>query len=362
MKILHIANFNLLKTNGCCENSMQKKITNGLIRAGHNVITFSDRDLCRMLGFTGSMNALGRKRVNRYLIDFAMQICPDIIMLGHADTIKTETLLEIKKRLSNVKIVDWNVDNITSVCHAEDRCGSDAQYTVQKLKNKQIASDVVLVTTADKNSLSQLKTANNIVAFMPNIVDKSIETGRVFEHENLPYDFLFAATPTLTREFCGKFVNVDTVAEDIKRHIPDLNPLFAGVAGNPKVHATQYQKACESAAMGLSLSHINSVYLYQSDRLAHFMGNGVLTFLDSASGYRDFFSDDEVAFYATPEELYQKIAYYKANPLERMKVAKAGHDKYVALFNEVLVAEYIIDLVLTGQANKNKYPWAVVLS
>ncbi|MBR5130488.1 MAG: glycosyltransferase family 1 protein [Alphaproteobacteria bacterium] len=362
MKILHIANFNLLKTNGCCENSMQRKITNGFIRAGHNVVTFSDRDLCRMLGITGSMNALGCKRVNDYLIKFALQICPDIIVLGHADTIKTETLLEIKKRLPNVKVIDWNVDNITSYPNAENKFNHDAQYTVQKLKNKQMASDLVLLTTADKNSLSQLKMSNNIVAFMPNIVDKSIETGRVFEHEKLPYDFLFAATPTLTREFCGQFVSVDTVAEDIKRHVPDLNPLFAGIAGNPKVHATQYQKACESAAMGLSLSHINSIYLYQSDRLAHFMGNGLLTFLDSASGYRDFFSNDEVAFYTTPEELYQKIAYYKANPLERMKVAKAGHDKYVALFNEVLVAEYIIDLVSTGQADKNKYPWAVVLS
>ena len=129
----------------------------------------------------------------------------------------------------------------------------------------------------------------------------------------------------------------------------------------PKIHADMYQKACESSAMGLSLSHLSSVYLYQSDRLAHLMGNGVLTFLDSASGYCDFFTNDEVAFYATPEELYQKIAYFKVNKQERMKVAKAGHDKYVALFNEVKVAEYIIDLILTGKADKTKYPWAVVL-
>lgn len=361
MKILHVANFNFLKTNGCCENSMQKKITNGLIRAGHNVITFSDRDLCRMLGFTGSMNVLGRKRINKYLIKFALQIRPDIIMLGHADTIKTETLLEIKKRLPHVKIVDWNVDWISYCERASTHFNKDTDFNLTKLRDKSSATDIILVTTGDKEDLKQLKTEKNTVAFMPNIVDKSIETGRVFEHENLPYDFLFAATPTLTREFCSKFTSVDTVAEDIKRYVPDLNPLFAGVAGHPKVHATQYQKACESAAMGLSLSHINSVYLYQSDRLAHFMGNGVLTFLDSASGYRDFFSDDEIAFYATPEELYQKIAYYKANPLERMKVAKAGHDKYVSLFNEVKVAEYIIDLILTGTVDKNKYPWAVVL-
>lgn len=361
MKILHIANFNLLKTNGCSQNSMQVKLTNGFIRAGHTVITYSDRDLCRLMGLTSSMNFLGRKKINRHLVEFACHICPDVIVLGHADTIMTETLLEIKKQLPHVKVIDWNVDNITQDSKAEKRFNQDALYTVQKLKSKQPVSDIILVTTADKKSLSQLKTDKNTVAFMPNIVDKSIETGRVFEQENLPHDFLFAMTPTLKREFCGQFVSVDKVAEDIKTHIPDLNPLFAGVMGTPKIHAADYQKACESTAMGLSLSHINSVYLYQSDRLAHFMGNGVLTFLDSASGYRDFFSDEEIAFYATPEELYQKIAYYKANPLERMKVAKAGHDKYVSLFNEVKVAEYIIDLVLTGTADKNKYPWAVVI-
>lgn len=361
MKILHIANFNLLKTNGCCENSMQKKITNGLIRAGHNVVSFSDRDLCRMMGITGSMNALGRKRINDYLLKFALQIRPDIIMLGHADTIKTKTLLEIKKRLPHVKMVDWNVDWISYCERASARFNKDTDFNLTKLRDKSSATDVILVTTGDKEDLKQLKTDKNTVAFMPNIVDKSIETGRVFERDIVPHDFLFVATPRLEREFCGQFVSVDKVAEDIKTHIPDLKPLFAGVMGTPKIHSTDYQKACESTAMGLSLSHINSVYLYQSDRLAHFMGNGVLTFLDSASGYRDFFSDDEVAFYATPEELYQKIAYYKANPLERMKVAKAGHDKYVSLFNEVKVAEYIIDLVLTGTADKNKYPWAVVI-
>ena len=361
MKILHVANFNLLKTNGCCENSMQKKITNGLIRAGHTVVTYSDRDLCRLMGLTGSMNWFGRKKINQHLIQFACDIKPDVIMLGHADTITVQTLEEIKKCLPTVKIIDWNVDNITLRQKGEDRFNEDAKFTVRKLKEKQIFSNLILVTTADKDSLSQLKTPTNQVAFMPNIVDKSIEKGHAYEHEQLPYDFFFVATPTLKREFCGSFERVDKIAEEIMHQIPSLKSLFVGVAGNRKVHATEYQKSCESCAMGLSLSHVNSVYLYQSDRLAHFMGNGVLTFLDSASGYRDFFTDDEIAFYATPEELYQKISYYKQNPQERMRVAKAGHDKYVRLFNEVLVAEYIIDLITKGEADKDKYPWGVVV-
>ncbi len=361
MKILHVANFNLFKTNGCCENSMQKKMTNGLIRAGHTVIPYSDRDLCRLMSLTGRMNFWGRKKINQHLKKFACDVKPDVILLGHADTITTDTLSEIKKCLPAVKIIDWNVDNITVYSNGEDRFNQDAKFTIQKLKDKQSVTDLILMTTADKNSLAQLKTAHNLVAFMPNIVDKSIETGHAYEHEQLPYDFFFVATPTLKREFCGSFECVDKIATEIERHVPSLNPLYVGVAGNPKIHAMNYQKACENSAMGLSLSHVNSVYLYQSDRLSHFMGNGVLTFLDSVSGYRDFFNDDEIAFYATPEELYQKISYYKQNPLDRMRVAKAGHDKYVRLFNEVLVAEYIVDLITKGTIDTAKYPWAVVV-
>ena len=360
MKILHIANFNLLKTNGCCENSMQKKITNGLIRAGHNVVSFSDRDLCRMMGITGSMNALGRKRINDYLLKFALQIRPDIIMLGHADTIKTKTLLEIKKRLPHVKMVDWNVDWISYCERASARFNKDTDFNLTKLRDKSPATDVILVTTGDKEALKQLKTDKNTVAFMPNIVDKSIETGRVFEQDIVPHDFLFVATPRLEREFCGQFVSVDKIAEDIKKHIPDLNPLFAGVMGTPKIHSTDYQKACESTAMGLSLSHINSVYLYQSDRLAHFMGNGVLTFLDSASGYRDFFSDDEVAFYSTKDDLIEKINYYIKNPSKRQYIAQNGYNRYHELFNETKLAKYIVS-VANKSFNKDDYPYATII-
>lgn len=361
MKILHVANFNLLRTNGCSQNSMQKKITNGLIRAGHQVVTFSDRDLCRMMGITGSMNFWGRKKVNDYLIKFCKEIRPDVIFLGHADTIETDTLLEIKKMMPHIKILDWNVDWISSCKTATPRFNADASFNVKKLLNKAPASDVILVTTADKEALKQLKTKTNVVGFFPNIVDKSIETGRVFEHETLPYDFFFAATPRLPREFCGEFKSVDEIAEQIQMHVPDLKPLFAGVGGNPKVHACDYQQSCEKCAMGFSLSHINSVYLYQSDRIAHFMGNGLLAFVDTAAGYRDFFTDDEIAFYATPDELYQKIAYYKAHPTERMRIARAGHDKYVSLFNEVTVARYMMDVLMTGTADKNQYPWAVLV-
>lgn len=361
MKIIHIANFNMLKTNGCSQNSTQIKITNGLIRLGHQVVPYSDRDICRMMGF-GHMNFWGKRGVNRHLIKFCKAVKPDAIVMGHADTIKTKTLIEIKRLFPGLKILEWGVDNIAGVENSPVEFQKNAEFTLSKLKNKQAAVDIVLLTTGEKKLLSKLKTESNIVGFFPNIVDKSIEKGRSFEQENLPYDLMFAATPTSARQFCGQFVSAQDVARDILNHVPDIKSLFAGLLGAPKINAAEYQNACASCAMGLSLSHVNDVYLYQSDRLAHLMGNGALAFLDARSGYRDFFTDDEIAFYKTPEELYEKIAFYKNNPKRRMQVAKAGHGKYVDLFNEQRVAQYFSDLLFKDvETARVNCPWSILV-
>ena len=46
MKILHVSNF-VQKHNGRLYWNMAFKINNGLTRLGHNVLSFSDRDIAR---------------------------------------------------------------------------------------------------------------------------------------------------------------------------------------------------------------------------------------------------------------------------------------------------------------------------
>lgn len=356
-KILHIANFNMLKTIGPSQNAMQRKISNGLTRIGHNVIDYSDRDLCRIFGF-GHMNFWGRKKLNAHLIKFCKQIKPDAIVMGHVDTIDLDTFFEIKKLFPNIRILEWCVDAIVPDAGADKRFNDDCAFMVSRLKKQSAVTDVILMTTGDKEALKQLKTNNNVVGFFPNIVDKSIETGAAYEKEILPHDLLFAANPALKRKVCGNWLNMDDVAYGINAHVPTLNGLFPGLIGTQKLRAADYQNACEQSAMGLSVSHINDVYLYQSDRLAHIVGNGALVFLEGKSGYKDFFGDDEMAFYDTMDELYDKIKFYKNNPTLRQQVAKAGHDKYVKLFNEIRVATYLSDLLFEGK-DLHDTPWAI---
>ncbi len=356
-KILHIANFNMLKTVGPSQNAMQRKISNGLARIGHNVIDYSDRDLCRMFGF-GHMNFWGRKKLNEHLIRFCKAVKPDAIVMGHVDTIDLDTFSEIKKLFPGIRILEWCVDAIVPDAGADKRFNDDCAFMMARLKKQSAVTDAILMTTGDKNALKKLKTDTNFVGFFPNIVDKSIETGVAYEKETLPYDLLFAANPTLKRKVCGNWMNMDDIARSIGVAMPALNGLFPGLIGTPKLRGADYQNACEQSAMGLSVSHINDVYLYQSDRLAHIVGNGALAFLEGRSGYKDFFNDDEMAFYETVDELYDKIKFYLNNPVSRQKVAKAGHDKYVNLFNEIRVATYMSDVLFNGK-DLHGIPWAV---
>lgn len=356
-KILHIANFNLLKTSGPSQNAMQRKISNGLTRIGHSVVDYSDRDLCRMFGF-GHMNFWGRKKLNEHLIKFCKHMKPDALVMGHVDTIEIDTFQEIKKLLPDLRILEWCVDSIAPDAGAEKRYNDDCAFMVNRLQKQSEITDIILMTTGEKEHLKKLKTKHNSVGFFPNIVDKSIEIGRAFELDTQPCDLLFAANPTLKRKVCGEWLNMDDVAKGVLTTVPSIKGMFPGLLGAPKLRAAEYQDMCQKSAMGLSISHINDVYLYQSDRLAHIIGNGGLVFLEGKSGYKDFFNDDEIVFYDTLDELCDKIKFYHNNTGARQKVAKAGHDKYVALCNEVRVATYMSDLLFEGK-NLHDLPWEI---
>ena len=49
--------------------------------------------------------------------------------------------------------------------------------------------------------------------FIPNPVDSSIETAKVFENPNPKYDLFFAASPNSMRDLCGELLASRDVAD-----------------------------------------------------------------------------------------------------------------------------------------------------
>ena len=94
LKILHVTNFNE-RHNGRLFYNTGKRINNGFIRLNHSVLEFSDRDI---VSYYRKINDLdGSKKLNNKLIEVISNYLPDLIVLGHADLIKRDTISFIKK-------------------------------------------------------------------------------------------------------------------------------------------------------------------------------------------------------------------------------------------------------------------------
>ena len=94
LKILHITNFNE-RFNGRLHYTTGKRINNGLIRLGHNVYQLSDRDV--ISSNRSILNPSSKKILNDKIIEICQNFKPNLVILGHADSVKLETLEYLKK-------------------------------------------------------------------------------------------------------------------------------------------------------------------------------------------------------------------------------------------------------------------------
>ena len=94
--------------------------------------------------------------------------------------------------------------------------------------------------------------------------------------------------------------------------------------------------------MSLNLSRGNALKYATSNRLASYMGNGILTFIDKKTQLNHFLNNDEVVFYENVDDLSNKLNYFKNNDYLRKKYAKKGKEKYFRYFNSTIVSDYII--------------------
>lgn len=328
--------------------SMGYKLTQGLIRLGHQVLTYGDRDIAKIFGFMGHKTIFTTSKTNENFYKYCINLKPDIILLGHADTISANTLQRIRQALKNVKIIQWNVDSVNPSEKLQ-------LHNIENIKSKLDVVDYTFITTADRDLLSIFDLEKNKIFYLPNPVDKSIETAKVFLNSSPKYDLFFAASPNSTRDLGGEIVTSKQVADFIKQNVKSDKLLFPRLYA-PSLDGISYIEALGQSASVLNISRYNSDYLYSSDRMAHAMGNGCLAFIDERSGFKDIFTEDEVAFYKNKEDLIEKINYFISNPKERQKVAQNGYTRYHELFNETKMAEYIIS-VADETFDASSYPY-----
>lgn len=347
LRIVHCSNFNCVRLKGCYLSSMGYKLNNGLSRLGHQVITYSDRDMARLFGIFGKKSFLSHKYNNDNFYKFCLNVKPDIIFLGHADTISAYTIKKIREKLPDVKVLLWSVDTINSKIEI-------GKHNIKQIQSKLSVVDCTLITTGEKKLFEPFHPNKNRIGFIPNPIDRSIEKGRAFEQEKTLYDLFYASSPNALRDFCGQTYTARKAIEYIEKSCLKTKFLFPGI-NSSAVNGSEYMELLGQSAMVLNLSRVND-YWYSSDRMAHAMGNGCLTIIDKKTGFNELFNDNEAVFYSSKEDLVDKINYFTQHTKERMKVAERGWIKAYELFNEVKIAQYCLDM-LDDTANQSKYPF-----
>ena len=85
LKILHISNFGIKNDHRLFNLSIAKKISNGFIRNGHDVINFDYRN--HNDGF------LKQNSIDNKIISISKNYRPDLILFGHNNSLSRNTLL-----------------------------------------------------------------------------------------------------------------------------------------------------------------------------------------------------------------------------------------------------------------------------
>ena len=336
LKILHITNFNE-RHNGRLFYNTGKRINNGFIRLGHSVLEFSDRDI---VSYYRSINDLnGSKTLNKKLLEVISNYVPDIIVLGHADLIKLETLKWIKKNYPRIKFAQWFLDRM------------DTQWISNKKRflDKVDVMDASFCTT-DPTSLD----LNNKTFFMPNPVDESFEKLKNFNKSDFNNDVFFAMSHGVHRGKLkkGKFDDRENFINNILLKSQDVRFDLYGMNNRQPIWADDFINAISQSKIGLNLSQGKAAKYYSSDRFAQLIGNGLLLMIDKNTKFNHFFDNDEIVMYKSLNDLTEQIQKYTHDDKLRKKIAKKGYEKYFKYFNSTIIADFIIKKTLNIKHKK----------
>ncbi|MDA8918991.1 glycosyltransferase [Candidatus Pelagibacter sp.] len=343
LRILHVTNFNE-KHNGRLQYNTSRRINNGFIRLGHNVMQISDRDI--VSNAKNLIDPKGINTLNKKIIESYFNFKPDLIVLGHADSVFKSTLDYLKNYNKDLKICQWFLDPVSVD-------GPDFDKNRKRILDKANFMDANFLTT-DPKSIS-FKLVNSF--FMPNPSDSSFEILDNYKFD-CKYDVFFAMSHGVHRGGLksGKIDNREIFIKKLTSMNGNVDFDIYGMNNVQPIWGTDFINKISQSKMGLNLSRGKPLKYYSSDRIVQLMGNGLLTFIDERTKYSDFFNNKEIVNYRNESDLFEKINKYKRDDKQRKIIAKNGKNKYMNYFNSSIIAQFIIDKTFGFKSTK-KYLW-----
>jgi len=340
IKILHITDMHFRHC-GRLFYSTGKKINNGLILNGHNVLNISDRDITNQ---KKNIFDIGSKRfLYNQIIKNIENFKPDLILFGHVDRLDYDNFLNLKERYNSIRTAQWFLDPVNVK-------GPDYEKNKNRFFLKSQFCDANFITT----SIDTIKFADsNKSFFIPNPVDPSIDKYKNFNNDK-SIDMFIAISHGQHRGILKRDY-IDDRVKLIKKLTNKISYNIFGDKNNP-VWGQNFFDEMQKCSMAVNLSRGKPIKYYSSDRISSLLGNGLLTFIDENYQYQNFLNKNEIVFYKNITDLNKKIIYYKNNPKILKKIAENGHKKAHKIFNNKIVSEYIVQKSMGIPCHK-KYRW-----
>lgn len=339
-KILHIADLHIRHFSRLFY-STGKKINNGLILNGHNVVNISDRDITNQNKNIFDIGS--RKLLLNVIIQNIENFKPDLIIMGHVDRLNYETFYRLKEKYRSIRFSQWFLDPLNID-------GPDFNKNKERFYLKYQFCDTNFITTAVDalDFVSQNKTF-----FIPNPIDPSIDVYRNYQ-SNKPIDLFLAISHGQHRGIL-KDHYVDDRVDLIKKLTNKVSTNIFGYKRNP-VWGQKFFDELNRCSMAINLSRGKPIKHYSSDRISSLMGNGLLTFIHKDFKYNDFFTKNEIVTYKNISELNKKLIFYKKKKSLLKKIAKSGCEKAHKIFNNRIIADYIVKKTMDIKLN-TKLSW-----
>ncbi|MCW8126794.1 glycosyltransferase family protein [Microbulbifer halophilus] len=337
MRIIHVDNHQQRKY-GHTSVSWALKLYTGLVRAGNNVLAFSDRDVAAYEAPLRIRELASRRKINRRLLQAVEAFEPDLVIFGHCDLIDNDTFSEIRRLRPQTVIAGCNNDPLFVPRNADS------------IARRCEIADAMFVSTGS-SELAPYAGRRAKLHHMPNPVDPSVETADSSVHTDLPVDLLFCSKSQAHTER-GQLVR------DLKAQLPaDFEFRTPGMFGQPALWGRDYDHILADSKMGLNLNRQEGYRWYSSARMAQMAGNGLLVFTHAAAHLEDFMPEETLVYFDSEAALLEQLREFHHDDDKRRHWAGRCREFFHREINNTLYARYIVESAMELPYSHD-YVWA----
>ncbi|MCK4887032.1 MAG: glycosyltransferase family 1 protein [Planctomycetes bacterium] len=316
------------------------KIAKGFIRLGHDVRFFSYCDVLAQFSPLKSRTLsklLFKPKVDEFLADQLKSYKPDIVYINFPRVFDADTIRHMRQAAPNAVFI-----------------GEDGDPWPKLQKNRiDTAKELdILIATNNGQFLQDYRDAGvPLCVFMPNMCDPDndhrYEVGSEWQT-----DILWTGNVTHHAD------TSDTLRKKLVTELAKQNNCtLYGCFGRPKIGGFDYLYAISGARIGVNANAVNSIRMYHSDRLTHYLACGTFVLAKRVPDTDLLFKDCEhLRYFDDVNEFFELTDWYLKHEDERKKIADAGMRRVHEQFNCVKIIGYILELAEKGSYSA---PWTI---